>query len=64
MVLSQHVYISPGKLIHLSLPWNVGDMCRDQGTLVVLCSSLTSLIFPVISSGLCVREKVLSPKVS
>lgn len=30
--------------------WNVGDMCRDQGTLR-LCSSLTSLIFPVVSPG-------------
>lgn len=51
LVPSQHVYISAGKLIHLSLPWNVGGMCKDQGTLAVLCSSLTSLIFPLVSSG-------------
>ena len=31
-----------------SLAWKVGQMCRDQMTFVILCSSLTSLIFSVV----------------
>lgn len=33
-----------------SLSWDMEEMCRDQMAVVILCSSLTSLIFSVVLS--------------